>query len=563
MFYNRLNKKEKGVYSIEEVKSIVGGQYNGRLNHGNVIESSVMIYTEPNMQGNIVESYSLSKHPKKSWVTNISINYSKDVDVYVNYETAGDIVDADDINFLQDKLQDFGLELGVYDDKIIVIESNLNKKADKTYVDTEMDKKYDKSETYTRLEVDERIEEIIGAAPEVLDTLQELAEALDNDPNFAATMTKELANKVDKEKGKGLSSNDFTNTLKDKLLSIQAGAEVNNPIIDSLNNQNTDASLSARQGMVLKGLIDSLEAKIDNLPVVDLTEIENNIKEINSVLESLNIVEGVDLAAMLQAIKDLQENTATKNELSDAVTDLENQIKEIIQGDDSEFVIPRETDSPVANEMFYKQTVGTPPETNWSLSPATTDGWEIINQNHLKSKRTGYYNSVETLVSGGNGQIKMKFIKTDQGGGHLINITRDGERVVNITQTSGDKEYIFDVETGDFIRVLSVFDGDLYLDYIGEPQDFRLYVYKNGIEERIANADLVNKKLRKYILRDELESVVGNIENLTTDNKDNLVSSINEINANIVTKTSEITNDSGFISNKKAVTWGDLMGGGN
>ena len=563
MFYNRLNKKEKGVYSIEEVKSIVGGQYNGRLNHGNVIESSVMIYTEPNMQGNIVESYSLSKHPKKSWVTNISINYSKDVDVYVNYETAGDIVDADDINFLQDKLQDFGLELGVYDDKIIVIESNLNKKADKTYVDTEMDKKYDKSETYTRLEVDERIEEIIGAAPEVLDTLQELAEALDNDPNFAATMTKELANKVDKEKGKGLSSNDFTNTLKDKLLSIQAGAEVNNPIIDSLNNQNTDASLSARQGMVLKGLIDSLETKINNLPVVDLTDIENNIREINSVLESLNIVEGVDLAAMLQAIKDLQENTATKNELSDAVTDLENQIKEIIQGDDSEFVIPRETDSPVANEMFYKQTVGTPPETNWSLSPATTDGWEIINQNHLKSKRTGYYNSVETLVSGGNGQIKMKFIKTDQGGGHLINITRDGERVVNITQTSGDKEYIFDVETGDFIRVLSVFDGDLYLDYIGEPQDFRLYVYKNGIEERIANADLVNKKLRKYILRDELESVVGNIENLTTDNKDNLVSSINEINANIVTKTSEITNDSGFISNKKAVTWGDLMGGGN
>lgn len=44
----------------------------------------------------------------------------------------------------------------------------------------------------------ERIESLIGASPEALDTLQEIAEALGNDPNFAGTMTTELAKKAEK-----------------------------------------------------------------------------------------------------------------------------------------------------------------------------------------------------------------------------------------------------------------------------------------------------------------------------------------------------------------------------
>ena len=45
----------------------------------------------------------------------------------------------------------------------------------------------------TEEEVNAAIQKIIGSAPEVLDTLKEIADALGNDPNFAATITKKLA----------------------------------------------------------------------------------------------------------------------------------------------------------------------------------------------------------------------------------------------------------------------------------------------------------------------------------------------------------------------------------
>lgn len=62
----------------------------------------------------------------------------------------------------------------------------------------EIDKKADSSDVYTKAETDERIQSIIGSAPEALDTLKEIAEALDNNPNFASTITNELT-KVNSE----------------------------------------------------------------------------------------------------------------------------------------------------------------------------------------------------------------------------------------------------------------------------------------------------------------------------------------------------------------------------
>ena len=49
------------------------------------------------------------------------------------------------------------------------------------------------SKFQTEEEVKAAIEGIIGSAPDVLDTLKEIADALNNDPNFATTITKKLA----------------------------------------------------------------------------------------------------------------------------------------------------------------------------------------------------------------------------------------------------------------------------------------------------------------------------------------------------------------------------------
>lgn len=55
----------------------------------------------------------------------------------------------------------------------------------------------DKALEFAKEYTDNRIEQIIGVSTGVLDTFEELANALNNDPNFAANVTMELSNKVD------------------------------------------------------------------------------------------------------------------------------------------------------------------------------------------------------------------------------------------------------------------------------------------------------------------------------------------------------------------------------
>lgn len=95
-------------------------------------------------------------------------------------------------------------------------------KADLAYVNTELAKKI------TPAEVDARFQELVGASPTLLDTLHEIAQALNNDPNFATTIMNLLATKVDKVAGKQLSTEDYTTSEKAKLAGV--APEANNYI---------------------------------------------------------------------------------------------------------------------------------------------------------------------------------------------------------------------------------------------------------------------------------------------------------------------------------------------
>lgn len=69
-------------------------------------------------------------------------------------------------------------------------------------------------------DVDAAVAALVSSAPATLDTLKELADALGDDPNFATTISTALGNKVDKEAGKGLSTNDYTTAEKSKLANL-------------------------------------------------------------------------------------------------------------------------------------------------------------------------------------------------------------------------------------------------------------------------------------------------------------------------------------------------------
>lgn len=90
---------------------------------------------------------------------------------------------------------------------------------------SKLDNSYTKSQVESAIST--AINNLINGSPGALDTLQELATAMGNDPNFASTMTNALANKVDKVTGKQLSTEDFTTAQLTKLNGIAAGAQTN------------------------------------------------------------------------------------------------------------------------------------------------------------------------------------------------------------------------------------------------------------------------------------------------------------------------------------------------
>lgn len=78
-------------------------------------------------------------------------------------------------------------------------------------------------DTYSTKEyVTQKISELVNSAPEALDTLKELAAALNNDSNFATTIITQLETKVDKVKGKQLSTEDFTAEEKSTVAQLKS-----------------------------------------------------------------------------------------------------------------------------------------------------------------------------------------------------------------------------------------------------------------------------------------------------------------------------------------------------
>lgn len=90
-------------------------------------------------------------------------------------------------------------------------------------------------DTYSTKEyVTQKISELVNSAPETLDTLNELAAALNNDANFATTITTQLGNKVDKVKGKQLSTNDYSAEEKSTVAQLKIDVEQLKSTVETL-----------------------------------------------------------------------------------------------------------------------------------------------------------------------------------------------------------------------------------------------------------------------------------------------------------------------------------------
>lgn len=109
--------------------------------------------------------------------------------------------------------------------------------------------------------VDEKISaavsELIGGAPEAYDTLKEIADYIETHEDAAKALNEAIGNKVSKVEGKGLSAEDFTSALKQKLEAL--------PLITSEQTEKWDAktetATAASDGLMSK----EDKARLDSL----------------------------------------------------------------------------------------------------------------------------------------------------------------------------------------------------------------------------------------------------------------------------------------------------------
>ena len=88
------------------------------------------------------------------------------------------------------------------------IDTKLNSKANKTTTLSG----YGITDAYTKPQVDKKVSDLVNSAPETLATLNELASALGDDPNFATTIATQIGNKAN-------SSDVYNKSETDTLLS--------------------------------------------------------------------------------------------------------------------------------------------------------------------------------------------------------------------------------------------------------------------------------------------------------------------------------------------------------
>ena len=108
-----------------------------------------------------------------------------------------------------------------------------------------------------------------------------------------------LAEYVQAEDGKGLSSNDFTDTLLSKLNGIAAGADKTS-ILNVLTSDSTTAALSAAQGKELKRLIDSINTGMEDLGAGDMLKSVYDTNA-NGIVDNAEKVNGLTVQTAVPA----------------------------------------------------------------------------------------------------------------------------------------------------------------------------------------------------------------------------------------------------------------------
>lgn len=210
-------------------------------------------------------------------------------------------------------------------------------------------------------QVNAAIQKIVGSAPEVLDTLKEIADALGNDPNFAATITKKLAalteeinqEKEDRIAGDAANSAEVATEKADRIAAdtaletklkeyidnkSTAGDTALNVVKDNLNKEIQDRkdADAAIQASLDKEIADRKTA--DDAYTVSLNNVNKRVSELAlSIQDSINTLRNelteqvnANTTAIATNQHDIERNSEAITNLTKTVGDNYKEVKDMI-----------------------------------------------------------------------------------------------------------------------------------------------------------------------------------------------------------------------------------------
>lgn len=171
----------------------------------------------------------------------------------------------------------------------------------------------------TEADLQAAIEKIIGEAPEVLDTLKEIADALGNDPNFATTITKKLAAITEQL------NQEITNRTE---ADAQVQANVDKEVTE---RKEADTALEAKLKEYVDNEVDKITGNTDGIQASLNKEIQDR-KDADAALQAAITKEEMDRKAADAALDTRVTANATKiQELALSIQDAVNTVKNELQ----------------------------------------------------------------------------------------------------------------------------------------------------------------------------------------------------------------------------------------
>lgn len=171
----------------------------------------------------------------------------------------------------------------------------------------------------TEADLQAAIEKIIGEAPEVLDTLKEIADALGNDPNFATTITKKLAAITEQL------NQEITNRTE---ADAQVQANVDKEVTE---RKEADTALEAKLKEYVDNEVDKITGNTDGIQASLNKEIQDR-KDADAALQAAITKEETGRKAADAALDTRVTANATKiQELALSIQDAVNTVKNELQ----------------------------------------------------------------------------------------------------------------------------------------------------------------------------------------------------------------------------------------